>query len=181
MSFAKRRPIFIAAAAALVALLATGVAYAEGVFADPDLGPVVRATAGATPVAGYPGWSYAAATSAEGTACIVLTTPFGHGRTCAEPGADAGMLSAGFVVDEATGTRYGFVMGFARPDEQTLAAFSDGTTRVNLSSPEGVYFVAVTPDDIKRGVLPVSVAGATGTQLASDLPREAFEAGVSQS
>lgn len=46
MSFVRRRPIFIAVAAGVVALLVTGVAYAEGVFGDPDHGPVIRATAG---------------------------------------------------------------------------------------------------------------------------------------
>ena len=178
MSFAKRRGIVSAAAAGLVALLATGAAYAAGVFDDPDHGPVIETTAGPVAIVEYPGWSYAAATSATGTACIVLTTPFGNGRTCAVPGGDTGMLSAGFVVDEATGKRYGFVMGFAQPDAPTLASFSDGTSRVNLSSPEGVYFVAVTPDDIEQGVLPVSVADVSGLKLAASLPREAFEAGM---
>lgn len=160
MTFVRRRPIVTAIAAALAALLATGVAYAGGVFGGADHGPAIRATAAATPVPEYPGWSYAAATSATGTACIVLTTPLGNDRTCAVQGADTGMLSAGFVLDEATGKRYGFVM--------------DGTSRVNLSSPDGVYFVAVTPDDIDSGVLPVSVADATGSPLASGLPRQAF-------
>ena len=148
-------------------------------FGDADHGPVIQSTAGPASVSEYPGWSYAAATSSTGTACIVLTTPLGNGRTCAVPGGDTGMLSAGFVLDEATGKRYGFVMGFAQPGEQTLAAFSDGTVRVNLSSPQGVYFVAVTPDDIANGVLPLSVADATGSPLASDLPRQAFVAEMS--
>ena len=37
--------------------------------------------------------------------------------------------------------------------------------------------VAVTPEDIERGVLPVSVADSAGTRLTPDLPREVFEAG----
>ena len=117
----------------------------------------------------YPGWSYAAAASATGDPCIVLTTPFGGGRTCAEPGANAGMLSAGFV------------MGFARPGGETRAAFSDGTSRAIPSTAEGAYFVAVTPDDIERGVLPVAVSDSAGARLASDLPREVFEAGMADS
>lgn len=177
---ATRRTI-LGAAAGLVALVATGAAYAEGVFGDQKHGPVIRATATATPVSEYPGWSYAAAASATGDPCIVLTTPFGSGRTCAEPGANPGMLSAGFLVDEATGTRYGFVMGFARPGEQARATFSDGASRVTPGTAEGAYFVAVTPDDIESGVLPVAVSDSAGARLASSLPREAFEAGMDRS
>ena len=84
MRFAARHTTFIAVAG-LVALLATGAAYAEGVLGGQDRAPVIRAGAGATPVPEYPGWSYAAATSTTGAACIVLTTPSGEGRTCAEP------------------------------------------------------------------------------------------------
>ena len=177
---ARRRTTFLAATG-IVAVLATGVAYAEGVFGGDDHGPVIRATAVATSVSEYPGWSYAAAASATGDPCIVLTTPFGTGRTCADPGADAGMLSAGFVVDQATGTRYGFVMGCAQPGEVTRATFSDGTSRQLPGTAQGAYFVAVTPDDIERGVLPVAVSDSAGARLASDLPREAFEAGMSHS
>ena len=36
------------------------------------------------------------------------------------------MLDAGFVTDEATGKRYGFVVGFTQPGGEARASFFDG-------------------------------------------------------
>jgi len=175
--FTRRRTTVIAIVMG-VGLLAAGVAYAEGVLGDSEThGPVVAAAATFTSVAEYPGWSYAAGTSSTGTPCIVMRTTLGEGRTCATTIADAGLLTAGFVTDEATGARYGYVTGFTGPGEEAHAAFSDGTSRTVTSTAEGAYFVAVTPADIDGGVLPVSVTDAGGAPLVPSLPREVFEAG----
>ena len=175
--FARRHTTVIAIVIA-VGLLLAGVAYAEGVLGNGgDHGPVIDSTAAFTPVADYPGWSYAAATSPTGEPCFVLKTTLGEGRTCANTAAGAGMLSAGFVTDEATGARYGYVTGFTQPGGEAHADFSDGTTRTVTGTAEGAYFVAVTPADIEAGVLPVSVSDASGAALTPSLPREVFEAG----
>ena len=80
---------------------------------------------------------------------------------CANPGGDAGMLEAGFITDETTGARYGYVTGFTQPGEEVRAAFSDGRPVTVPSTDEGAYFVAVTPADIEGGVLP----GASPTRV----------------
>jgi len=175
----RRAPLAIAIA--ITALAAAGVTYAAGVFDDQGIGPQITGAAPPTPVPGYPGWSYAAAASPTGAPCVILSTPLGENRVCAVSGADAGMLNAGFVTDEATGKRYGFVVGFTQPGGEARASFSDGTSRVSAGTAEGAYFGAVTPEDIERGVLPVAVADSAGTRLTPELPREVFEAGLEQS
>ena len=180
-SLVKSRKAPLVIAIAIATLGAAGATYAAGVFDDQGIGPQITGAAPPTPVPGYPGWSYAAAASPTGTPCVILATPLGENRVCAVSGADAGMLNAGFVTDEATGERYGFVVGFTRPGGEARASFSDGTSRVSAATDEGAYFVAVTPEDIERGVLPVAIADSAGARLTPDLPREVFEAGLEQS
>jgi hypothetical protein len=165
--------MLLALAAAGVALLAAGVAVAGGALEE-DAPPVVAASGHPTPVPGRPGWTFAAAISASGRPCIAVSSPLGRQRACAADATPPPMLGAGFMADERTGERYGWVTGFAAPGEALRAAFSDGSWRALTATPAGAYFLPVTPADIAASVVPERIDDASGTPLTPEIPRAAF-------